>query len=259
MQYRLAAFSGATVAIFWALIEVVVISVFFNYGANGLDTVNGMSLPQAVTYIWIAQIIMGLGYPNIDGDLMAMITSGDVGVELCRPLGLYTHWFARTAASKSSAAILRGSLTMLCGVALTLAGFTDIGLGPPQSPAHLILFILSVFNSFIFGTAFSMMMTSVRLGVPWGDGPINLITMAGMVMSGAYFPLQLWPDFMQPFLRAQPFAGYMDAPARLYAGTVAVGDGLVSILFQFVWIAAFILAGKIIMERKLKNVIIQGG
>jgi len=259
LQYRLAALSGATVSVFWALIEVVVMSVFFKYGTGAGDVVNGMSLRQAVSYIWIAQFLVGLSVTGIDGELMAKIVSGDIGVELCRPLDFYWHWFAKTAAGKASAVGLRGSLTVLAGAALTLAGFADIGMGAPPSFAHAVLFLASLFNAFFFSAAYCMFMTSIRLGVPWGDGPLNLIGVVGMVLSGAYFPLQLWPDAMQAFLRVQPFAGFTDAPARLYAGSVDINGGLVSIAYQIAWIIIFIIAGRIITERKLRNVIIQGG
>ena len=41
LQYRLAALSGATVSTFWALIEVVILIVFFKYGNNTAGSING--------------------------------------------------------------------------------------------------------------------------------------------------------------------------------------------------------------------------
>ena len=258
LQYRFAALSGATVSIFWALIEVAVLSVFFIYGQNAGDRVNGMTLSQGVKYIWIAQFLFGLSATGVDGELLNKIVNGDVGVELCRPLDLYWHWFAGTAAGKAGAVGLRGTFTVVCGAAIKLAGF-GAGLGPPHSALHFILFLISILNAFLFGAAYGMFLTSVRMNVAWGDGPINLITVTGMVLSGGYFPLQLWPDFLQTFLRLQPFAGYLDTPARLYAGTVAADGAAPAIILQIAWTAVFIILGKTIMDRKLKRVVVQGG
>ena len=259
LQYRIAAISGATISIFWGLIEVVVLTVFYTYGNNVGDNINGLTLAQGISYIWLAQCMVGFLGSGIDGDLLKKITSGDVSVELCRPLDLYWHWFSRTAAGKVAGVTVRGSLTLAFGAILSLVGFGNIGLGIPYSLLNFILFLISIFNALIFSTAYSMFMTSIRIGISWGDGPIHLIGITGMVLSGAHLPLQIWPDFMQSFLKMQPFAGYLDTPARLYVGSVSIETGLVSMAFQVFWIAAFIIFGRIIMKHKIKNIVVQGG
>jgi len=259
LQYRLAAFSGATVSIFWSLIEVVVMTVFYKYGNNTSESINGLSLSQSISYIWLAQFMFGIIATNIDGDILGKINSGDVGIELCRPLDLYWHWFARMAAGKTSAIVLRGGMVLIFAAALTFFGFGSIGLGMPHTFINFILYLLSFFSAFIFGIAYNMFITAIRMGISWGDGPINLISMTGQILSGAYLPLQLWPDFMQKFLRIQPFASYLDTPARLYVGSVDIQTGLISILFQFIWIIIFVVLGRIIMKNKIKNVVVQGG
>ena len=258
LQYRLAGISSATIGIFWALIEIVVLTVFFRYGSNTADSVNGISLAQSVSYIWLAQVMVALNM-GIDGDLLKKITSGDIGVELCRPLDLYWHWFARFAAGKTTHLVIRGGLEILCGAALTVFGARSLGLGLPYSGVHFLLFLVSFFCAYLFNTAFGMLMTAVRTGITWGDGPLNLIMVTGQILSGVYLPLQLWPDFMQVFLRLQPFAGSLDTSARLYVGSVSLETGLLLIMIQIIWSAAFIFLGKMIMKNKLKTIVVQGG
>jgi len=259
LQYRLAALSGATVSTFWALIEVVILIVFFKYGNNTAGSINGLNLSQGVSYIWLGQLMVMLQMPGIDGDLMVKITNGDIGIELCRPLDLYWHWFSRSAAGKVNAFIIRGGMVIVCGSALTLFGADHIGFGLPYSPVNFGLFLVSVFSAFLFSAAYSMFVTAIRVGVAWGDGPMHLITVAGTVLSGGYLPLQLWPDSMQTFLRIQPFASYLDTPARLYIGSVTLKNGLLMLLLQAAWIAAFVFFGRMIMKHKLKTVVVQGG
>ena len=265
LQYRVAAFSGAAVSAFWALIEVVVITVFFQYGhntggsINGQIHINGLTLSQGISYIWLGQLMVWLQTPAVDSDLMKKITSGDIGIELCRPLDFYWHWFARSTAGRISTFILRGGMVIACGTVLSLIGFRSIGFGLPFSMLNFSLFLLSLFGAFLFSAAYGMFITSIRMGIAWGDGPINMVVVSGMILAGGYLPLQLWPDFMQDFLRIQPFASYLDTPARLYTGSVSIENGLRSILIQFLWIIAFIISGRIIMKRRLRNVVVQGG
>ena len=259
LQYRMAALSGAAVSAFWALIEVVILTVFYGYGHNTGDSINGMTLKQGVSYIWLGQFFVMLQIPAIDNDLIRKIINGDIGIELCRPLDFYWHWFARSAAGKVNSFILRGGLVIVCGIVFSLLGFGNIGLSGPYSAMNFILFLVSLTGAFFFSTAYGMFITSIRMGVSWGDGPINMITVSGMILAGGYLPLQLWPDFMQNFLRFQPFASYLDTPARLYVGSINTGDGLVSMLFQIIWITVFIVSGRIIMKMKLRAVVVQGG
>ena len=257
-QYRISAFSNTIVGIFWGLIEIVVLTVFFTYGNNASDSINGLNLTQSMSYIWLAQAILGIT-TGIDGDLMKKITGGDIGVELCRPLDLYWHWFARTIAGKVSHVSMRGGLIIIFAAILSLLGIRSIGLGLPYTPLHFVLFLVSLFFALLFSTAYSMFITAIRTGVSWGDGPVNLIMITGQILSGGYLPLQLWPDFMQTFLRVQPFASYLDTPLRLYVGSVSIESGMISIVFQIFWIIAFIVFGQMIMKRKIKNIVVQGG
>ena len=259
LQYRFAAFSGATVSSFWALIEVVIITVFFTYGTNTGESFNGMSLRQGIAYIWMTQSLFGLLMWGFDEDIMNKITSGDVGIELCRPLDLYWHWFARSAAGAVSSSVLRGGFVFICGVTISLLGFTNIGAAPPVSLINFILFAVSLFSAVLFATAFRMFLTAIRLSIVWGEGPINIIMVFGGILSGAYLPLQLWPDFMQTFLRFQPFAAGLDTPVRFYAGTIGITDGLVSMGVQVFWIFIFVMWGKVILRNQVKNIIVQGG
>ena len=81
----------------------------------------------------------------------------------------------------------------------------------------------------------------------------------GQVLSGAYLPLQLWPDILQPLLLLQPFAGLCDIPARLYIGSMALTDAWLGMGVQLFWSSVFIILGRQIMLRKLKNISLQGG
>jgi ABC-2 type transport system permease protein len=78
-------------------------------------------------------------------------------------------------------------------------------------------------------------------------------------LSGGYLPLQLWPGFLQRFLLVQPFAGYLDIPLRLYIGTLHPDQAVWAIGLQLLWTAVFVVAGKALMAKQLRTIIVQGG
>lgn len=254
LQYRAAAFSGVFVSVFWALIECVVYTVFFEHGQSAWNS-NGMSLPQTISYIWALQGLWGLLTMNIDDDILNKIKNGDIGVELCRPLDLYFHWLAKSSAGKLGASWMRIVLTLAVG-ALIPAGY---GLRAPDSAAALALSLAATVLAFVLASSFAMFVTAIRVNITWGEGPTYMLMLFSGVLSGGYLPLRLWPDILQPFMRLQPFAGFADTPAQLYVGTLLPADALPAMALQVFWTAVFMAAGRVILQRRLRTVIVQGG
>lgn len=256
VQYRMAGVSGATVGIFWGLIEIIVYTVFYKYSSNNnAGVMAGLSLQQVVTYVWLGQILFPMQPNTIDSDILNKINNGDIGIELCRPLDLYANWFARVASTRLWPLFWRGSITFVFALLMPPA----FRMGLPASLPGFLFSLVSMSSALLLCTAFGMFACSVRLGITWGDGPTYIIMLMGSVLSGVYLPLQLWPDFLQSFLIYQPFAGYLDIPLRLYLGTMPPSYGLWAIGLQLVWAILFVVAGKALMASKLRNITIQGG
>ena len=254
LQYRAAALSSVFISVFWALIECVVYTVFYQHAQNPWNN-NGMSLPQTISYLWVMQGLWGLLAMSIDDDILNRIKNGDIGVELCRPLDLYFHWLAKSSAGKLGGNWLRMLLTLAVG-ALIPGGY---GLSTPASAAGLALALGATVLSFALASSFAMFVTAIRVNITWGEGPTFMLMLFSGVLSGGYLPLRLWPDALQPLMRLQPFAGFADTPAQLYVGTLLPGDALFAMAMQLVWIAIFTLTGRAILQHRLRTVIIQGG
>lgn len=256
LQYRIAGLAGASTSIFWVLIEITVYTIFYKYADNTqAGTLAGMSLKQIISYAWLTQLLFLMQPMNIDGEILGKITSGDVGIEMCRPVDLYFHWFAKVAATRLTPMFWRGSLTILAGLLMPLS----YRLSPPASFSGFICMLMSCVSAFLLCTAYGMLMNSIRLGITWGEGPTYILMLIGGVLSGGYLPLQLWPQVLQPFMLIQPFAGYLDIPLRFYIGSMAPSDAFWAIGLQLAWTLVFIVAGKLVMAGKLKNIIVQGG
>jgi len=253
LQYRAAALANASISIFWGIIQIVMFTVFYTYGNPDSAA---LTLVQAVSYAWLVQIMLGLiGNLNVDGDLREKIVSGDVALELCRPLNIYSHWFARAAANRVGGFSWRAGITLAAALIMPAA----LRLSGPESALGFVMFLLSVFSAFLLCVAFVMLLTTVRLGLTWGEGPTYALALLGGILSGSFLPLLLWPDFMQRALLLQPFAGLMDIPFRLYLGSMPPGDGLWAIGLQLLWAAAIVLLGQGLMYRKINRLIVQGG
>ncbi len=254
LQYRMAALAGASIGVFWGLIEITVYTVFYKHAANA-DGQIPLTLPQMISYIWINQALWAFFTFNIDPGIRQSITDGNVGIELCRPMDLYIHWYAKTAAGSLGGAFWRCVLTVIVSALLPGA----YRLSAPASAAGLLLFFCALISAFLLGVSFNMLATAIRLGITWGEGPTNMLILVGIVLTGGCLPLQMWPDALQKVLLLQPFAGLVDIPARLYIGSMPPRDAVWAIALQLGWTAVFVLLGRIILRGRLKGIIIQGG
>jgi len=253
LQYRAAALANASIGVFWGLIEITVYSIFINHG-NILNTA-ALNLPQMISYIWIGQIMVSLTQTDILGDIRSKIINGDVAYELCRPFDLYAHWFVKTVSERLGIALWRTAIILVAGTVMP----ASYRFSPPASPLGLVLCFLTILGAFCLCGAFSMLLTAVRLGVSWGEGPTYMLSMLPLVLGGGYLPLPFWPDALQGFLLLQPFGGFIDLPARLYAGSLMPDDAWMRIGLQAIWTLAFITSGRLLLKRRLSKLIVQGG
>jgi ABC-2 type transport system permease protein len=256
-QYRAAMMSGMTISVFWVLINLTVYIAFFTYGERVSlpGASGGMTLRDTVTYEWLAQFLIVIRFSTLSGVIAAQIEKGDIGVELLRPFPLYNMWFARNAAASVAQLPLRGGLILLVGLMMPAA----YRWGPPASVPALACAVLSAALAVLLVTAFANFIAAVRMNVDWGNGPMSMAMLLGDVLSGGYLPLKLWPEFMQNFLLYQPFAGSIDIPIRLYLGFIAPGEAWFYCAVQIFWTLAFVALGRLLMRKRLKNIVVQGG
>lgn len=257
LQFRAAAWAKISTFVFYGFVHVVLIRIFYQYGGNAAAGAEaGMSVAQAVSYTWMVQVLAPI-FPVMSGDneIGSKIVNGDVGIELCRPLDLYAHWYCRAMATRL-APFLMGFVPILSVAMLLPQPYTLL---LPASAAGLAAMLLCLCTSLLLSCSIICLSYGLLLNMRWGSGPVSIMMIVTDVLSGSFLPLQLWPQWAQKFLAAQPFAGLADIPLRFYVGTLAPEMVWQAAGMQLVWIAVFVLAGRLLMQKSLRNVVIQGG
>ena len=247
-QYRAAAIAGIATQLFWGLIQVMIFRAFY----NGATSPEPISLNQTITFIWLGQALLQLLPWNIDKEVEAQVRSGNVAYELVRPFHLYGLWFARSFAMRLAPTALR------CLPIFFIAGWF-LGLSAPASWEATTLFCLSIILALILSAA---MTTLIIISLFWtisGEGIQRLLPHITVLLSGMIVPLPLFPTWMQPFLSVQPFRAVMDIPCRLYTGIIPVSEGAYYLIFQLTWILIFIFFGKWLLQKAVRQFVIQGG
>lgn len=258
LQYRAAAIAGFMTQCWWGGIKVMIYAAFYN--ASTLAQAAPISLPQIVTYTWLAQAFLALAPWSADPDVTLAMRTGAVSYDRLRPVDAYSLWYARAAGWMTARAVPRALLmAALAAVALPLLGLHEWAWLPPPNLTQAGLFLLSLILVVTLSTAITMLINVVVVATLNDRGVNTLITPLVIVLSGNLIPLALFPDALHLALFIQPFAGVVDIPFRIYSGNLAGAMAWAGIGLQAFWTVVLVLAGRVWMERVMRRLEVQGG
>lgn len=258
LQYRAAALAGAGTQFFWGLIRIMVLEGF--YRSTVATAAIPFTFPEAVAYVWLGQATFTMQPYNLDREVRVMVRTGTVAYELLRPLDLYGLWYGRTLAWRSAPMALRIlPMMVLASLLLPLVGLGEWALRPPAGAAAAAVWLLSMAGALAVSCALTTLMSITLLWTISGEGIAILMGSLVALLSGMVLPLPLFPDWMQPALRLLPFGAIMDLPARLYSGHLPPSEAGWVLAHQAIWTALLVLAGRALLARAARRVVIQGG
>jgi ABC-2 type transport system permease protein len=219
-----------------------------------------MTLRQLVDYVWLGQALLMMLPWSADPELARMVRSGDIGFERLRPVDTYAYWYARAVARRTATPLLRAvPMVITASVVLPALGLARWGLSAPNDAAAAALFALSLLLVIALASAFSTLLDVLVVATLSERGVNIFVAPLAIVFSGNLIPLPLLPDWLQPILRNQPFAGLVDFPLRIYSGHLTGAAALAALAQQAFWVVVLIGLGKVIMVRVLARLQIQGG
>lgn len=250
---RHSTYRGATGAalftnVVWGiLLTAVVTAVIRNRGG---EPVGGYDEVALVTQVWVAQGMIGVvNVFNRMPELSERIRTGDVVVDLYRPVDLQAWWAAVDAGRAAYEVLVRLVPPVLVGLAFgaRLPRAVDV-------PAVAVAIVAAVAVSFAlrFLAASSGFWLLDARGVERGLMAIWLLG-AGMTI-----PLPLLPDPVEAVLRVLPFASMVQLVADVWTGN-ARPSVPASLAVQVGWAAALLGAGRVVQARATRRVVVQGG
>ena len=135
LQYRAAAAAGVLTQFTWGFMELLVFRAFYKADASAFP----MSFEAVVSYIWLQQAFLALFMAwMMEPEIFSSIMDGNIAYEMCRPVHIYSMWFARSVANRVSKALLRCAPIFSCGTIFAKAISIDASTG--SNDAFLIFF-----------------------------------------------------------------------------------------------------------------------
>lgn len=251
LQYRVAAFAGGVTQFFFGTIMVMVLHGFYN--SSGVET--SIDYKTAITYIWIGQAMLGMLPWNGDSEIQNLIRTGNVTYELIRPMNLYNYWFARAFALRTAPTILKSIPLFI--VALLLP--KDYSMDLPPNFLAFVGWIITTFGALLISCTITNIINITTLYSISGDGIQRLLSSIVTLFSGMIVPLPLFPEKLKQILNYLPFSGLVDIPARFFTGNIVFNQLPKYFLFQCFWTLVIYIIGHWILNRKIKDLVVQGG
>jgi ABC-2 type transport system permease protein len=217
MAYRMRYVTGiATYGIFVGGQYAIWRAVFAAKGLTPEQELNGLTLPQLATYLAVGYIARAAYFTNTDNEIAARFHSGDVTLDLLKPLSFHGQWLAQ-AAGETAFRVLFFALPM----ALVLVPL--FGVQAPQGDGWWqfpVLFLLA----FIINAELNLMAGTASFWLEDVSGLLSLKRNLIMLLSGLMVPLHYLGDTLGAVTSVLPFALLSYHPTMAYVGQLGTGE-----------------------------------
>ena len=249
---RVATYRSATIAgvftntVFGFLFAYVLVAVY-----RERESVGGFDVTDSLTFTFVTQgLLMVLGLFG-EVDVAQRITSGDIAVDLQRPYDQQAWWLAARFGKAAYHAMFRG-------IPPFVAGAIVFDLRLPAS-RDAFAFTVAVLLAIVVTFGWSYLLQLTAFWLLDVRGPVQLGWLVAHFLSGMYIPIVFFPDWLESVARALPFCSMLQVPAEVWLGKHRGADLLTAYSVQIAWAIALGLAGRYVMSRGERRLVVQGG
>ena len=216
MAYRMRYLTGiATYGIFVGGQFAIWQAVFAAKGLSAEQTLDGLTLSQLATYLAIGYMARAAYFTNTDSEIAARFQSGDVTLDLLKPLSFHGQWLAQ-AAGETAFRLLFFAAPMSLILVPLFGVQAPTGDGWWQFP---MLFVMA----FLINAELNLMAGSASFWLEDITGLISLKRNVIMLLSGLMVPLHFLGDTVGAVASVLPFALLSYHPTMAYVGQLGVG------------------------------------
>lgn len=253
---RYATYTAATLAgIFTNSVFGVIISFTYIAVWEQSPHAGGYDVSDAVTYAWLAQALImtvGIWGTGVTDEVAERIRTGDVAVDLYRPVSFLGWWLASDLGRAGYHLLTRG-------LAPTVIGFLLFDLRAPAGAVAAVAFLASVLVGVVVCFAIRMLVALSAFWLLDAGGLRTFMVLAGAFFSGLTVPLVLFPGALGEVVMALPWATFIQVPADIWLGRRAGSAVVAGLAFQAAWAAALLLACAVVRQRAGRRLVVQGG
>ena len=216
------------------------------------DSINGYTLQEMLTYISLGWISKSLYLNYIDREITEDIQSGQVAMDLIKPIDFQLMYFARGIGHS----LFRFVLFTPPIVVFTFILFSTSG---PASGFHLAAFSVASFFSILIYLAINYIIGLLAIFFLSLRGILYSKNLIIELLSGLLLPIDWFPNWFQFLSGLLPFQAIAYYPLQIYLGRIHGQFIFFSLLSQLTWLAIIFLVGRFVWIVCQRRILIQGG
>lgn len=247
--YRLAALAGLVANVTFGFLKVAVL--FATVEAAGGE-ISGYDVGTMSAYVWLSQGL--LGSINVFGrtEVAERIRTGDVVVDLLRPVDVHAAAVATEVGKGLFALLPRGVPSVLIGAVV-------VGMSLPTSVGAWLLGALSVVLGIVVSCTTVYLVAATGFWLVETRGVQILYMVLSGFLAGLFVPIGLFPDPLLALATATPFPSMLMYPVDVLSGRVTGADALLLVAAQAGWLVVTAAVGQVMTRRGRRRLEVQGG
>lgn len=247
--YRLAILAGIVTQSIFGLLRAGVLMAAI-VGAGG--SLAGYDQRSAATYVWLGQALLGVIPMFAWQELAQRVRTGDIAVDLARPVDLQLAWWAGDLGRAAVGLMTRSWPIMLLGALI-------MPLALPASWWALPLGVISLLLGLAVNFLCRYGMNLISLWTLDIRGFMIFYMLVMNLLSGFYVPVHIFPDWLRVIAQASPFPAMFQSPIDVLSGRVTgvVAGQVLGV--QMVWVLVLVAVTRLIWWRGSRRLVVQGG
>ncbi len=237
--------------IFNFIVEITVYICIWMAIYNTNTDIQGITADKMTTYYILVIALNPILFWGINELVGDSIREGEIQRELLNPISYFNYYFGIRLGELIEAGVV--SIITFC-ISSIIFGVTL-----PSSIINFILFIamvgISVVSLYLFEVILGLM--AFYSGTTWG---VEMFKRAIInIFSGAIAPLTLFPEIFQKMASFLPFKDYLYTPINIYFGDINNFEIFQIFVKQGIWILILYLLAKLMFNKAIKHITINGG
>lgn len=244
-QYRESMFFQLIGKFIWIYINLCIWKALLAYREVG------RSYEEMVVYVLVAEILLLLCHSNVAVDLAEKVKTGDISINLIRPVGLKWYSFWEQMSSNLFRLLFVGLPTIVISVSL----WPVCSLSTENVLLALVSTALAVLLNFYFQYIVGL------LAFWFKNGTYAKMLIGGLmsIFAGQKIPLWFYPSFLVTICSFLPFKYMVYEPIAILLGEYRGGEAINVLLMQAAWILGLWILECFVWHRVQTAIEIQGG
>jgi len=252
LAYRLRYYTGVLTY------TIYVAGFYFRYRAlfasstHGGNLIGGLTLDEMITYVAISWIGRSFYFNNIARELSGQIRDGEIAMQLIKPYNLQTVMMFEVVGESIFRLLLFTLPIMIVVVPL-------FGIQGPPDPALYGWSFLSFSLALVIYTQFNFLLGCVAFYTKNIQGVLRAKMVAMDFLTGVLVPFTFFPEWFQTVVSWLPFQGISYIPVTIYLGKRPGAELFAGLAVQLAWSVILYALARLVWNRAVKQITVQGG